>query len=39
MDAKGLTRGHRRRSAVYGATYDAGKRDGYGFGRGDRLEG
>lgn len=29
----------RRRSVVYESTYSAGQTDGYGFGRGDRLEG
>ena len=38
MDAKTLSRGRRRRTVVYDASYDAGKGDGYGFGRGNRLE-
>lgn len=29
----------RRHSVVYEGSYDAGQTDGYGFGRGDRLEG
>lgn len=39
MDAKNLARGRRRRLAVYDECFGAGRIDGYGFGRGDRLEG
>lgn len=37
MDAKALRRGRRRSLMVYEDCYGAGRSDGYGFGRGDRL--
>lgn len=39
MDAKDLARGRRRRLTVYDECFVAGRTDGRGFGRGDRLEG
>lgn len=37
MNAKALRRGRRRSLMVYEDCYGAGRSDGYGFGRGDRL--